>query len=77
MKIEDVKLHCRICNKEIQLSMFQKTGLLGLHDQYRFVDDTCLPCREELKKEDELTGESEGERRVGMDDYDEITGTPI
>jgi hypothetical protein len=72
MKIEDVKLFCKTCGKELKLSLFQKTGLMGLHDQYKFVDDTCLPCR---KKEDELTGESEGERRVGMDD--EITGVPI
>ena len=72
MKIEDVKLFCKTCNEEIKLSFFQKTGLMGLHDQFRFVDETCATCR---KKEDELTGESEGERRVGMDD--EITGTPI
>jgi hypothetical protein len=74
MKIEDVKLYCRLCSKEIPLSVFQKTGMMGIHDQLKFIDDTCLTCR---KEEDELTGESEGERRVGMDDYDEITGTPI
>ena len=72
MKIEDVRLHCRICSKEIPLSVFQKTGLMGLHDQFRFIDDTCVSCRGE---EDKLTGESDGERKVGMDD--EITGTPI
>lgn len=71
MKIEDVRLHCRICNEEIPLSMLQKTGMMGLHDQFKFIDDTCVSCR---KEEDKLTGESEGERRVGMDD--EITGTP-
>jgi hypothetical protein len=75
MKIEDVRLHCRICNKEIPLSVFQKTGLMGLHDQYKYVYDTCAPCRRELKEEDLMTGESDGERKVEMDD--EITGTPI
>jgi hypothetical protein len=72
MKIGDVKLFCKTCNKEIPLSVFQKTGMMGLHGQFKFIDDTCVSCR---KEEDKLTGESEGERRVGMDD--EITGTPI
>jgi hypothetical protein len=75
MKIEDVKLHCRMCNKEIPLSVFQKTGMMGIHDQLKFIDDTCLTCRKVLKEEDLKTGESDGERKVGMDD--EITGTPI
>jgi hypothetical protein len=75
MKIEDVKLHCRMCNKEIPLSVFQKTGMMGIHDQLKFIDDTCLTCRKVLKEEDLMTGESDGERKVGMDD--EITGTPI
>jgi hypothetical protein len=44
--------------------------MMGLHGQFKFIDDTCVSC----KKEDELTGESEGERRVETDD--EITGTP-
>jgi len=72
MNIEDVKLFCKSCNKEIPLTVFQKTGLMGIHNQYESIPEICVSCR---KEEDKLTGESEGERRVGMDD--EITGTPI
>ena len=58
MKLKDVKLHCRVCNKEIPLSVFQKTGMMGLHDQFNFIDDICATCKEESIGEDsDLSGQ--------------------
>jgi hypothetical protein len=53
MNIEDVKLYCKLCNKEIPLTVYQKTGLMGLHDQFKLVyeDEICPQCKEELNKE--------------------------
>lgn len=67
MKLSDIKRFCTECNQEIQLSVFQKTGLMGLHDQYVHVRDRCEEC---IRKENLKRMESE-------EDPDDITGTPI
>jgi hypothetical protein len=59
MKLKDVKLFCRICNKEIPLSVFQKTGIMGLHDQFIFIPENCDTC---IK--DKLANESEEEKGI-------------
>jgi hypothetical protein len=55
MKLKDVKMFCRVCNVELHLSVFQKTGLMGLHDQYIHVRDICSPC---YRKENNLNQDS-------------------
>jgi hypothetical protein len=53
MNIEDVKLFCKSCNKEIPLTVFQKTGLMGIHDQFKFIyeDEICPQCKEKQNEE--------------------------
>jgi hypothetical protein len=46
MNIEDVKLFCKSCNKEIPLTVFQKTGLMGIHNQYESIPEICDKCKE-------------------------------
>ena len=49
-------MFCRLCNIELHLSVFQKTGLMGLHDQYTHVHDICDSC---YKKENPDSGTSD------------------
>ena len=51
MNIEDVKLFCKLCNKEIPLTVFQKTGLMGIHNQYESIPEICDECKEESNEE--------------------------
>ena len=51
MNIEDVKLFCKSCNKEIPLTVFQKTGLMGIHNQYESIPEICPQCKEEPNEE--------------------------
>ena len=46
---------CKSCNKEIPLTVFQKTGLMGIHNQYESIPEICDEC-----KEKETDGEDTG-----------------
>lgn len=59
MKLKDIRMFCRVCNVELHLSVFQKTGLMGLHDQYKFVRETCDTCLNKLKEENPDSGTSD------------------
>jgi hypothetical protein len=56
MRLKDIRMFCRVCSVEIQLSVFQKTGLMGLHDQYTHVHDICNLC---YQKENPDSGTSD------------------
>jgi len=56
MRLKDVRMFCRVCRIELHLSVFQKTGLIGLHDQYKHVHDICDKC---YKKENPDSGTSD------------------
>jgi hypothetical protein len=53
IRLKDIRRFCIICGKELHLSEFEKTGLAGLHDQYKFIKETCPgECfREKLRRQ--------------------------
>jgi hypothetical protein len=59
MRLKDIRMFCRVCSVEIQLSVFQKTGLMGLHDQYTHVHDICNLCYQKEKDKNPDSGTSD------------------